>query len=393
MPSNQSSATFLRRFSKLKERLAEVEDTLDAIRSGSVDALVVRTPRGEQLFTLKGADQTYRALVENMNEGAATLNRGVISFCNQHFARLARSPLERIFGTSIAGWIPSPEFRLSLKALQAGTRQRATLEAVLRAADGEQVPILLSAGRFAAEGQPAVSLVITDITERKLAERARRDLSRRILNAEEAERQRVARDLHDGVNQLLSAARYRLGSSSHRNPKSNGESLQQARALLERAIAEVRLIVRNLRPSELDDLGLAAALRSLAQEFQTRYGISVHCRCDLSQRLPAEVEMTIYRIAQEALTNVIKHAQATRAAVSVGCFYNHAELTVNDNGRGLPKRLPSRQASGWGLKNMKERAGLLGGTFSVTGTRGKGTAVSVILPLVNDLTSGNHHHD
>src|SRR5215470_4614567 len=85
-------------FSRLKERLAEVEDTLDAIRSGSIDALVVRTPRGEQLFTLRGADQTYRALVETMNEGAVTLNRSTISYCNHHFARMARSPLEKVFG-------------------------------------------------------------------------------------------------------------------------------------------------------------------------------------------------------------------------------------------------------------------------------------------------------
>src|SRR5690349_16111603 len=124
MTDNRSARSLPRRFSKLKARLTEVEDTLDAIRSGSVDALVVRTPRGEQLFTLRGADQTYRALVEAMNEGAVTLNRGLISFCNHHFARMARSPLERVLGTAISGWLPSPESRGLLKALQTGARQR-----------------------------------------------------------------------------------------------------------------------------------------------------------------------------------------------------------------------------------------------------------------------------
>src|SRR5690242_21358132 len=115
----QSDSKLARQFSELQSRLIEAEDTLNAIRNGTVDALVVRTPRGEQLFTLKGADQTYRALVENMNEGAVTLNDGIISFCNQHFARMARSPLEKIFGTPIASWIPSPDFRVMLRTLQA----------------------------------------------------------------------------------------------------------------------------------------------------------------------------------------------------------------------------------------------------------------------------------
>src|ERR1044071_7332458 len=104
------SPHLVRQFSKLKERLAEVEDTLDAIRSGSIDALVVHTPRGEQLFTLKGADQTYRALVEAMNEGAVTLKNGIISYCNSHFAEMIRTPMEKVFGTSIFELVQSEKF-------------------------------------------------------------------------------------------------------------------------------------------------------------------------------------------------------------------------------------------------------------------------------------------
>src|SRR5690242_1889150 len=200
MARNDSSPALLRQFSKLKERLAEVEDTLDAIRSGSIDALVVRTPRGEQLFTLRGADQTYRALVEAMNEGAVTLNRGVIAFCNHHFARIARAPLEKVFGSPISAWVPSNEFRALLVGLERGRRQRATLEASLFAADGTEVPVILSASRFSADNQTSICLAVTDITERKAAEQARRELARRVVEAQELERQRVARDLHDSVN-------------------------------------------------------------------------------------------------------------------------------------------------------------------------------------------------
>src|SRR5215471_16249147 len=107
----EADPALLREMAEMQNRLAEAEDTLNAIRSGAVDALVVRTPRGEKLFTLKGADQTYRALVEAMNEGAISVNRDIISYCNHHFATMARCPLEKIFGTSIFSWMPSPEVR------------------------------------------------------------------------------------------------------------------------------------------------------------------------------------------------------------------------------------------------------------------------------------------
>ena len=379
MTDNRSARSLPRRFSKLKARLTEVEDTLDAIRSGSVDALVVRTPRGEQLFTLRGADQTYRALVEAMNEGAVTLNRGLISFCNHPFARLARSPLEKIFGTPISNWIYSTEFRSLLKGLKNGAKQRASLEAILRAADGSEIPVLLSLSRFCSDGQTVVSLVVRDITEHKFAQRALQKMSHRRL--EPGEGDVVALDLHDGVNQLLSAAKYRLNCSRH-NPNAAFEIVEEARFLIEKAIAEVRLIGRNLRPSELDDLGLAAALRSLAHEFESRYRIPIHCRCSITSKLPTEVEMALYRIAQEALTNVAKHSHATRAELGIICSNNHAALNVRDNGKGFRVHQGVGKSPGWGLKNMKERAGLLWGTFSISSVaRNKGTAVSVTIPL------------
>src|SRR3954465_14450829 len=107
-----------RRMSELQARLLEAEDTLNAIRSGSVDALVVHTPRGEQLFTLKGADQTYRALVEAMNEGAVTLKNAIISYCNNHFAEMIRKPMEKVFGTSIFELVQSEKFSRLIRRLQ-----------------------------------------------------------------------------------------------------------------------------------------------------------------------------------------------------------------------------------------------------------------------------------
>jgi PAS domain S-box-containing protein len=364
-----------RELSELQIRLSEAEDTLDAIRSGSVDALVVRTPRGEQLFTLKGADQTYRALVEAMNEGALALNNGTISYCNHHFSKMVHTPLEKVLGTSIFGWVHSPEFRPLLHALQKGQRERGSMEAVLRTANKSEVPVLLSASRYSSEGRAAVCLVVTDITERKNVERVRRELSRSILNAQEGERQRVARDLHDGVNQLLSSAKFRL------NPSSSHAELNQARELIEKAISEVRLISRNLRPSELDDIGLPAALRSLAHDFEKRSGIGTRVRSRAGRSLPVEVDMALYRIAQEALNNVEKHSGATRAEVSLACSDYKAHLTVRDNGSGFASNFNPETERGWGLKNMRERAALLGGNLALSSVPAKGTRISISIPL------------
>lgn len=496
---------------ELKSRLAEAEDTLNAIRSGAVDALVVHTPRGEQLFTLKGADQSYRALVEAMNEGAVTLQQNIISYCNTHFARLLRKPLEHVIGTSVFDVVRSAEFPRLIAQLQKGRAHRGSLEAVLRGEAGE-VPVLLSASRFYSEGVPAVCLVVTDISERKQAEEAlrsseerfqivarmasdviwdwdlvsgrtwrsdilasefryrprqikktlrwwrerlhpedsanvlvamnraakglqdrysafyrfrrgdgtfayvsdrasvlrdesgkpirligtmrdvteqreaelaRQELSRSILNAQEQERQRVARDLHDGVNQLLSSAQYRLNSIEPKTSAS-GAPLIQARELIQKAIHEVRLISRNLRPSELDDLGLVAALRSLTHDFKKRTGLEARFQDRMRlcpPPIPREVEMTLYRIAQEALNNVEKHSGATRADVNLRCTRQHVILTVRDNGRGLASRNGSELSAGWGLQNMRERASLLNGSFKTVSPPKRGTAITIQIPV------------
>ena len=379
--ARKASNNLLRRVSELQGRLHEAEDTLDAIRSGSIDALVVRTPRGEQLFTLKGADQTHRTLVEAMNEGAVTLNRGTICYCNQHFAKMASVPLEKIIGTSVFEWVRSPEFRQLARALHSGRRDHGSVEAVLHTRGRREVPVSLSASRFESDGNAAIGLVVTDITERKEVERARHDLSRRILNAQELERQRVARDLHDGVNQLLSSAKYRLSSCLQRPNTQYQEKVLLALRLVEKAIAEVRVICRNLRPSELDDLGLAAALRSLTHEFETQTGIQTRFEGESNGDLPAEVEMALYRIAQEALNNVANHAKASRAEVVLTNGHSRALLTVRDNGKGVLARKASQLGHGWGLRNMRARASLLGGSFSIEPSRAGGTRVTASIPV------------
>ena len=259
----QSDSKQARQLSELQNRLLEAEDTLNAIRNGTIDALVVRTPRGEQLFTLKGADQTYRVLVEGMNEGALTVRRGIISYCNKRFAEMSGTPMERVFGASILDYVAAPGLSTLIKRLEKGTSSNAILEGELRAADGSLMPVRLSASRFHSEGMPMISVVLTDMTAQMEAQKARQELSRRIINAQEQERQRVARDLHDSVNQLLSTAKYRLGTLAVQQQRGNGgKDLQLVRNVIEKALGEVRSISRNLRPSARSRQGPSRRCRS-----------------------------------------------------------------------------------------------------------------------------------
>jgi PAS domain S-box-containing protein len=381
MPRRQSvNKKTLRKISGLQDRLAVAEETLNAIRIGEVDALVVHTPHGEQLFTLKGADQTYRALVEAMSEGALTVQNGVISYCNSHFAKMARTPLENVIGASVFDFVRSGNFRDLVEQLQSGGATRGSIEATLCRRDGQETPVLLSGSRFYSDDKPAIGMVITDIAKHKEAEKMRQVLARSVLTAQEQERQRVARDLHDGVSQLLASAKYRLHSIAAEPGSPNANGLAQVLGLVERAIGEVLLISRNLRPAELDDLGLAAALRTLAQEFENRSGITARIKNIghlPGKRFEREIEMTLYRIVQESLNNVEKHSKADRVTLALNTSKEGVIVTIRDNGKGVPEN----RRNGSGVQNMIERAAMLGGRVEMQSEHGMGTQITAWIPM------------
>lgn len=367
----------------LRERLAELEATLDAIRTGAVDALVVSGPEGEQVFTLKGADQAYRVLVEAMNEGAVTVSSdGMVLYANARFARILKTPLEKVLGIPLSRFIAPREHKPVRKFLETSMRQNTTVETTLLASDGSEIGGHLSGNPLPNVDVPGICVVVTDITQRKAIEKALRDLSRHILEVQEKERQRVARELHDSVNQLLSSTKHRL---HHIETRLSGhatlrQSVVQARKLVDRTIGEIRTISQNLRPTELDNLGLMAALRTLGADFAKRTGIKVDFRLNnLPHPLVTETELTLYRIAQESLANVEKHARATRVSIELTASLSSVVLRIADNGRGFTER--RSRGSKWGLINMRERASHVNGTLEVHSKRGQGTTIELNVPL------------
>ncbi len=384
MPRSRVHSTASLQFKNLQARLAELEETLDAIRTGAVDALVVPGPNGEQIFSLKGADQAYRVLVEAMNEGAVTVDAaGVILYGNARFAGMAGIPLERVLGAPLLSLIDPHERKAAAAFLRKARRQRTTFETCLMSGAHSALDVLLSANPLPESEVGALCLVVTDISQRKTAEEAQRQLSKNIIGAQEQERQRVARELHDGVTQLLSSTKHRLHDLEARLPRHLGsfrKTIQQVRLLLERSIAEVRAISRNLRPSELDDLGLIPAIRSLGEEFAERTGLDFIFRPPACPpALPPQAELIIYRIVQEALTNVEKHAAASRVAVRLDAQDKRLQLKIRDNGNGLPVRRQSKP--GWGLVNMRERASYVHGKIELESQPGRGTVIKVEIPL------------
>lgn len=204
----------------------------------------------------------------------------------------------------------------------------------------------------------------------------RRESGRRALDAQESERARVARELHDEVGQTLTAVALRAEQAAAR-PATQGDALAEIADTVLRSLEDVRRIGRELRPEALDDLGLINALIALCTRVSRQGRMKVARELDGHMpELSGEVELVIYRVAQEALTNALRHAEATAATVSLRRADGQVILTVSDNGRGFPRR-----RSGGGLLGMHERAMLIGAELEVISDAGRGTQISLSVPV------------
>jgi PAS domain S-box-containing protein len=376
---------------ELRARLADAEATLRAIRTGEVDTVLVAGKQGPQVFTLKGAEHAYRMLIECMNEGALTLTADkMILYANQCFARMVKCPLEQVMGSSFRRFLSAEDLATLRPLLKRADKSGSKIQVFLHVGDGSKMPVQISIRPLAKNGFNGATfgLVVTDMTEARRNEEKLRALTHRVVQVQEAERAHVALELHDNITQMLCAVLVRSQVLADKLSARDQPSKQEAiklRELLGQTAEEVERISRHLRPSVLDQLGLVAVLRDTCTEFADRTGVPVKvAAAELTERPPADTELTLYRILQEALRNVEKHARARHVSVSLGQEGAFVQLAIHDDGIGFaPDRLTARRKGkgGLGLLSMRERATYVGGTFKVESVSPGGTEIAVRIPL------------
>ncbi|MBX3001033.1 MAG: GAF domain-containing sensor histidine kinase [Caldilineaceae bacterium] len=272
------------------------------------------------------------------------------------------------------------------------SRQGITGSLVLARPEDEQRPLPLEELQLMAGIARQLTLSIENA---RLTWRAQRhekllaDLLDQVVDAQEAERTRIARELHDATGQSLTAISLGLrgiGRLVEEQAPSVAAQLREVESYSTSALTELRRIIADLRPSQLDDLGLVAALRWYVQAYQQRRGIEAEFILHGEPaRLPAETETVLFRITQEALTNVAKHAEATRVTVSLETEPTQVAVTIADNGRGFdPDNVLQNErphTSGWGLLGIRERTRLLGGVCAIQSTPEQGSRIRVTIPL------------
>jgi two-component system sensor histidine kinase UhpB len=197
------------------------------------------------------------------------------------------------------------------------------------------------------------------------------------LKAQEAERKRVAQELHDEVGQALTAVMLQIGRLAKKAPSDLGDQMDEALETTRASLEDVRRIAKQLRPEALDDLGLVPALHALAASFAERTGLRLRRQLPLTvPPLGDEAELVVFRVAQESLTNAARHAQTPRVDLTLEREGRRIVLRVRDYGRGLDGTQP-----GSGIRGMRERALLIGGDLSIASAPGGGTEVTLALPL------------
>ncbi len=233
------------------------------------------------------------------------------------------------------------------------------------------------------------------LAESRLMQEQLRHLSHKILLAQEEERKHISRELHDDISQILTGINVRLAALKMEATANTGnleKKISNTQRLVEKSVAAVHRFARELRPAMLDDLGLVPALLAFMKEFGKRTGLQIRftaMTADKIEKLDNVKRTMLYRVAQEALTNVTKHAQASLVKVSIRTQSGGIFMEISDNGKSFDvnRALSVRRRGALGILGMRERVEMLDGTFAIESIPGKGTAVCVQIPLRNGVKS------
>jgi two-component system NarL family sensor kinase len=383
--------------SGLQARVAELEETLRAIRMGEVDAVLVSGPQGDQVFTLQGAEHPYRLMVETIDEGAATLaDDGTVLYANRSFAEIFGIPLEKFIGAPLNDFVFGED-----RALLAQLIADANINIVrgeIRLDSHRQRPrtIRLTLSPVREQGVHTICVVATELTELietnealRVSELSLRQLSARLLKLQDEERRRIARDLHDTTGQkiaVLSMTIDRLAKLVDTKKVDVKDALTESRDVVGKIGEEIRTLSYLLHPPLLDECGLASAVLWYAEGFKKRSGIHLGVSIDEELvRLTTDAETALFRVLQESLTNVHRYSGSPNAEIRIFQSGNKVHLEIVDHGKGVKAGTdrPSFAAAptlGVGIPGMRERIRQLGGQLEVEFSN-EGTRVHASLPM------------
>ncbi|MGA9473048.1 MAG: ATP-binding protein [Terriglobales bacterium] len=365
-----------------RQLMEEAEETLRAIQYGTVDAFVVEEPEGHRVYTLEGSDLPYSTLVERMQQGAAMLDaRGCVVYCNLSLAQLLGVPRENVIGRYLRDFLAPEDQPACEKLLKENQSLPTEGEMHVRLADGRLIPANFSFTVLSRD-KSATGVLITDLTAKKQI----MEFAARLQTMQDEERRRLARELHDSVGQTLAALSMNIGiaqAQSHKLDTLGARAVSENAHLVDQVSREIRTISHLLHPPLLDVAGLASALRWYVDGFSERSHIKVDLEIPKDfGRLPDEMEIAIFRIVQECLTNIHRHSASPTATIRLIQEGDRLTIQVQDHGKGIPlekqRALIESGLGGVGFAGMRERLRQLGGTLEIR-SEGRGTLVGATL--------------
>ena len=378
-------------------RVAELEETLRAIRMGEVDAVLVSGPHGDQVFTLQGAEHPYRLMVETIDEGAATLaDDGTVLYANRSFAEIFDVPLEKFIGAPLNDFVFGEDRELLAHLIADANINIVRGEIRLDSHRQRPRTIRLTLSPVREQGVHTICVVATELTELietnealRVSELSLRQLSARLLKLQDEERRRIARDLHDTTGQkiaVLSMTLDRLAKLVDTRKADVKDALTESRDVVGKIGEEIRTLSYLLHPPLLDECGLASAVLWYAEGFKKRSGIHLSVSIDEELvRLTTDAETALFRVLQESLTNVHRYSGSPSAEIRIFQSASKVHLEIVDHGKGVKagterSTFAGAPTLGVGIPGMRERIRQLGGQLEVEFSN-EGTRVYASLPM------------
>lgn len=369
----------------------------NSLRTEGVEAPIVRgiardiTEARLAERALRESEERYRELFENSKDAFYVHDmEGFYISVNRAAEKLSGYSREQIVGKHFSQFMTSEHARQVQRQLQRKLEfaGETTYEIEMITKKGRHVPVEISSRLIFEHGMPvAVQGCVRDISEKKQAQQTARNYSRRLIEAQEAERRRISRELHDQVGQILTAVKMNLHALQHHCTQPEILlSINDNLKVIDEAVDQIRDLSVDLRPLLLDDLGLVVALRWYLERQTRNMGIPakfVSASLDEDDRFSSELETACFRIVQEGVTNIVRHARATRISVRLERVVSDLVLLITDDGAGFDARV-FRTSSGMstlGLRGMEERAQAVGGTITIDSAPALGTEICARFPV------------